>query len=121
MEPWETNHEAAHAYGVERLNEAIEAVRQASGWIGILPETSDHVTAMLLAVRNQLDSVLNQVDRHTGLEDFDDEVDARDRAEDLDDPHASSVLLDRTGSLLGKDDEPAEPKVYRINQRGDMG
>lgn len=110
MDPWETNHKAAQAYGVERLNEAIEAVRQATGWIGILPETSDHVTAMLGAVGNQLKSILNQVDRPNGLADFDEEAAERDE----DQP----IPLLQPGETA-KVTVPAPP-LYRIDEHGDM-
>ncbi len=133
-EPWDTMHDAAHAYAVERLEEAIDKARQAAGWIAILPETSEHVTAMMAAISNQLLSVLNQVDRPTGLADFDKEVEhlgPNDPLTGSDLPH-QSLLRDKIRQageqverkLLGQDIETglldqSKRKLYRFDEHGD--
>jgi hypothetical protein len=109
-------HEAAHAYAVERLNEAIEKVRSAGGWIGILPETTDHTIALVEAIGNQLDSVLRSVDRPTTLEDFDNGVEDQDRAE-IDAMKADIEAVER--SLIPKAPK-AKPKMFKFDAEGDI-
>ncbi len=109
MEPWETMHAAAHTNGVEALNESIEKVRQAAGWIGVLPETTEHVSAMLEAIGNQLASVLRQVDRPTILGNFDKEV------KDFDLGIDESMVAD-----IESVSEAIKPKVYRFDATGDI-
>lgn len=109
MEPWLISHKASHAYAVERLEEAVEKVRQAGGWLGILPETSDHVAELLTEITASLASVLRSVDRPTVLEDFDSDAktDAA-MAEFIADPAVERAKA------------KAEPKVFKFDATGDI-
>ncbi len=110
--PWDTMHKAAHAYAVERLTEEIDTHRQAAGWIRILPETTEHVTAMMEAIGTQLASVLNQVDRPTLLADDD-----KRRDEDRYDPvEVDEALAEKIRSA----GDEVERKLYRFDATGDI-
>jgi hypothetical protein len=107
-EPWDTMHDAAHAYAIERLKEAIDKARQAAGWIAILPETTEHVAAMMKAIGDQLASVLNQVDRPTGLTDFDKDL--------IIGPPATDLLRDK----IREAGEEVERTVFSFDETGDI-
>lgn len=113
MEPWDTHHQEAHDKAVYRLTEARGNLAEAAGWIGILPETSAHLTAMLEAIIGQLGSVLRQVDRPTILEDYDNRVNG------LDDDATQDII---TGVEQEADeaDEVKVVKVFHLDDHGDM-